>query len=111
MRNRLVAAVEAERRDLVEVTRGRADQDGRCVRVSGVAAGRNSLTHPNGGRLKREYASQASNGPALRLVIYTAAWLSAGPGIEAPAGIPLPGNPVGRIAVFVRLLISRRTKA
>jgi transcriptional regulator with XRE-family HTH domain len=40
--------------------------------VSGVAAGRKSLTHPKQGRLKLEYASfQANDDPALKLVIYT----------------------------------------
>ena len=41
--------------------------------VSGVAAGRKSLTHPKRGRLKLEYVSfQANDDPALKLVIYTA---------------------------------------
>ncbi|KRQ92409.1 hypothetical protein [Bradyrhizobium valentinum] len=40
--------------------------------VSGVAAGRKSLTHPKKGRLKLGYASfQANDDPALKLVIYT----------------------------------------
>ena len=40
--------------------------------VSGVAAGRKSLTHPKRGRLKLEYVSfQANDDPALKLVIYT----------------------------------------
>ena len=40
--------------------------------ISGVAAGRKSLSHPKKGRLKLEYASfQANDDPALKLVIYT----------------------------------------
>jgi transcriptional regulator with XRE-family HTH domain len=40
--------------------------------ISGVAAGRKSISHPKKGRLKLEYASfQANDDPALKLVIYT----------------------------------------
>jgi hypothetical protein len=40
--------------------------------ISGVAAGKKSLTHPKKGQLKLEYASfQANDDPALKLVIYT----------------------------------------
>ncbi len=42
--------------------------------ISGIAAGRKSLSHPKKGRLKLEYASfQANDDPALKLVIYTVA--------------------------------------
>lgn len=42
--------------------------------VSGIAAGRKSLSHPKKGRLRLEYVSfQANDDPALKLVIYTAA--------------------------------------
>ena len=42
--------------------------------VSGMAAGRKSLSHPKKGRLKLEYVSfQANDDPALKLVIYTVA--------------------------------------
>ena len=42
--------------------------------IGGVSAGQKSLSHPQKGRLKLEYASfQANDDPALKLTIYTAA--------------------------------------
>lgn len=59
MRDRLVGPVEAECRDLEppEVNEPRTDQDGLRVRISGVVAGRKSLSHGKRGRLKLEYAN------------------------------------------------------
>ena len=83
---------------------------GRRHDVSGVTAGRKSLTHPKEGRLKLEYLScQANDDPALEFIIYTKR--SPDPlavMLHLPAG---SGELCRQHLVFIRLLFRARTKA